>query len=1005
MSHLPAAEIELEITLRSVRQALNLWDFPAKLGQTTLANLTAVTDSLNRSTQVDTLINRGLALKEQLNNAIQTLRPDGTEPQPLKREWRAYLIITERYCYGRLPEWIMVHLSISSRTFYRELNLGLGEIIAALQQAESQTQTTIQSSRPSSVEKNPTTAKYRQFEPPIPPNHPIIGREQTIQQITHGLLNEQKPLIALHGLPGVGKSTAALMMAQLTHVGERFSDGVLWVGIGPDPNLSALLLSLAQKVGISLDDIEQKDNPTEISEHIQQQIADQKLLIVIDDVWDIEAAHLFCIGGRQAAHLVTTRQLDIALTLAGPAVVSIEELSNQNSQQILKALAPELGTQSAVDLDLLYSQTGGLPLALIIFGKYLQKHGYRGQMTRLKGALARLTESQTRLDLKLDSTPFGPRTEQINLAAVIGLSTTALSADMLQHLSNLTFFAPKPNSFSQAAALSLCAGSAESLYGLVDSGLLEIVETDRYGLHPLIHDYVVVNNPRQSLPPAVKTGILDIAVSTCQQNANDFQALDGERLNIEAIIEYGLGQEIVESVSRILFDHTPYLVDRSRAQEALNWVEQTLGLAIDANNRTAEARLYFCLGLISKRKNGADAALEHFQKGRQLAADVDLHMVEFRCCVNLVELYMRNSQPSMALEIAETIRTASSSSEDIEFKAQACVSLSYVYYFHGDYQGAFELVDQAREMHEQAASQVNTGEIASIYKKLGVLSIELGRFSSASLYYDLAYERFRLLGNQGEAAHLLNNMGVLALKKGQWKRAINLHKQALEHRQSLNDQEGQGQSFLNLAVVAVTQKDIEMATSYIKQGLQLSKVSGMRYRQSLFKLLDSWLWRVRNDFTKALKTADEAFELAQELEREQTAGEAAMEQGFALSQLNRLDAAESRLTFAYKLWQEKDQQHLLAATSIYLAQVASLQQKNSLAKKHLTAGLAYLEQGVDGLDDVMDVLQISVSVLESLGDEKNAARYKQKALSYLKQQSQQIEDPAVRNFFVASFNL
>jgi len=145
--------------------------------------------------------------------------------------------------------------------------------------------------------------------------------------------------------------------------------------------------------------------------------------------------------------------------------------------------------------------------------------------------------------------------------------------------------------------------------------------------------------------------------------------------------------------------------------------------------------------------------------------------------------------------------------------------------------------------------------------------------------------------------------------------------------------------------------------------------------------------------------------MAQELERDQTAGEAAMEQGYAFLQLNQLDAAADKLNFALALWEENKQEHLLAATNIYLAEVANLQQDTKMAKKYLSAGLTYIEHGIDGLDDAMDILQLCVSVLESLGDEEKAARYKQKASSYLKQQSLQIEDPAVRSFFINSFNL
>ncbi|MEZ4593823.1 MAG: tetratricopeptide repeat protein [Chloroflexota bacterium] len=119
-----------KISKTAVRQLLKLWDAPHQLGQHPLAErLTAVATLTAPLTD----IGRGLALKTILNDAIQTLRPNDDEPQPHDRAWRPYLIINRRYCLGRLPDWIMVELSISSRTFYRELNQGFQQIGAYLQ--------------------------------------------------------------------------------------------------------------------------------------------------------------------------------------------------------------------------------------------------------------------------------------------------------------------------------------------------------------------------------------------------------------------------------------------------------------------------------------------------------------------------------------------------------------------------------------------------------------------------------------------------------------------------------------------------------------------------------------------------------------------------------------------------------------------------------------------------------------------------------------------------------
>ena len=58
--------------------------------------------------------------------------------------------------------------------------------------------------------------------------------------------------IALHGLPGVGKTTLAALLAADPYVQECFPGGILWAGLGPAPNLQGVLVRWATLLGVSL---------------------------------------------------------------------------------------------------------------------------------------------------------------------------------------------------------------------------------------------------------------------------------------------------------------------------------------------------------------------------------------------------------------------------------------------------------------------------------------------------------------------------------------------------------------------------------------------------------------------------------------------------------------------------------------------------------------------------------------------------------------------------------
>lgn len=76
------------------------------------------------------------------------------------------------------------------------------------------------------------TQKPYRLNVPTPPSH-FTGRADLVQQLAGRLCSSRSPTLALHGLPGVGKSTLAAVLAGHPAVQAHFADGVLWAGLGP----------------------------------------------------------------------------------------------------------------------------------------------------------------------------------------------------------------------------------------------------------------------------------------------------------------------------------------------------------------------------------------------------------------------------------------------------------------------------------------------------------------------------------------------------------------------------------------------------------------------------------------------------------------------------------------------------------------------------------------------------------------------------------------------------
>ena len=324
----------------------------------------------------------------------------------------------------------------------------------------------------------------------------VIGRDALLPHVLSQL--QTGHLCALFGLPGVGKTTLAHLIAHHETVRGHFPDGVLWVGLGPSPDVISALMRWATVLSIPDEAVQQAQTIEALQSLLRHAIGTRRMLLIVDDAWSSEAALPFLRGGSHCGYLLTTRFPQLALLLTNDDPISVTELNEAQTASLLIRLAPPLSTMNAHSLHQLFTLTGGLPLAVTLVGKYLRLHAYSGQPRRLQAALASLTDASTRLQLVLPT----PLTERENgragetsrsLQTVIAVSDQRLSPQAHDALCALSVLPAKPETFTEAAALFVCQQEEEVLDQLSDAGLLESAGPGCYSLHQTIADYARVH--------------------------------------------------------------------------------------------------------------------------------------------------------------------------------------------------------------------------------------------------------------------------------------------------------------------------------------------------------------------------------------------------------------------------------------------------------------------------------------------------------------------------------
>lgn len=390
------------------------------------------------------------------------------------------------------------------------------------------------------------------YDPAIPATlageSALVGRDTLLAELKQHLSTRKN--WAFYGLPGIGKTALASALATDPEVQHRFRDGILWVGLGTEPNVLSLLAHWATLLRISPTDVENISNSDAWGAAVHAAIGTRCMLLVIDDAWKSEDALAFQIGGPNCVHLVTARFPQVAFNFAGMGAVEVPQLEDADGFALLARFAPDITTQETESVYALVHSVGALPLALTLMSKYLGSQACTRQPRRLHIAITQLYDAQQRLQLSvptplLERPPSLPPGTPLSLHAAIELSERVLSDQARSTLRALSVFPAKPNSFSEALALAIAREGIDVLDELCDAGLLESNGSDRYMLHQTIADYA-----KQSLAEmddhkeVVQKRWIMVSVNYVEAHQSEYEQLDLECNNLLAALEaaYQLGQ-------------------------------------------------------------------------------------------------------------------------------------------------------------------------------------------------------------------------------------------------------------------------------------------------------------------------------------------------------------------------------------------------------------------------------------------------------------------------------
>lgn len=317
----------------------------------------------------------------------------------------------------------------------------------------------------------------------------VIGREKTLQEIKHRLSNDQSPhsITVIQGWPGVGKSTTVAALAHDPQIAEQFPDGVLWASLGEAPNILNEMTIWADALGLT--EVGRTRKVETIAAQLVTALRDRRMLLIVDDIWQVDHATPFIAGGQGCVMILTTRLNDVAQALAPTAydVYHLPVLSQEDGLELLKRLTPETVAEYPAEARELVLDLEGLPLAIQVAGRLLHSEARLGwgigdliQELRSGAVLLQAPAPGDMAKIGQETTP--------TIAALLQRSTDSLDQETRWRFAVLGFFVPKPATFDLGAmAVAWNADDPKpTARVLVNRGLLEPVSGGRFQMHALL---------------------------------------------------------------------------------------------------------------------------------------------------------------------------------------------------------------------------------------------------------------------------------------------------------------------------------------------------------------------------------------------------------------------------------------------------------------------------------------------------------------------------------------
>lgn len=702
----------------------------------------------------------------------------------------------------------------------------------------------------------------------------FVGRGEQIARLAGALRSGRD--VAIDGLPGMGKTTLALALVHQSGIRRHFRDGLLWASLGPGADPAGAINSWAQALEraglVASSDITRLPDLPDRTQALRDAIGARRMLLVIDDVWDREAAKALRCGGPHCCHLITTRNREIAHGLTGAAdAETLSDLDEKNALELLQQLAPDACVREPARVLELLRAVGGLPQAVRLIGGYLarpQASMFGDVFADLSAsAFDELADPQKRLELAEQR--LGDRNKRkITIAETIRLSVDDLPEPARACFHALGSFAARPQRFSPAAAIAVTDVDSRILALLASRNLVDVDHASKtLSLHPTVADVA-----RTVEAPATAVKHCQYYLSAIKDDGRDPARADEAYGQLRWAWQRAANDETLLVLLGVV---ESYQTRRGFFAETLAWATRALSVAEARSHTAAVARVLGIIGEAEKDLGLYERALTNYRRSLATWAavddpsiDVPTWQIDARGRIGV--LLGNMGRYDEALAEVEEVRTIAEASGNHVKAAEMLIAKGVLLKRAGRLASALEVARMGRERLHQLAVRESEADclmlLGTIHRDLGETDVALEHLrESMALQAEVGgpaadTESRLLMASMSSARHQLEDalvfarsacadaaaagarnlqirgLGVIAdllVKLGRIEEALDHYRQQLAMLEEADNRAGQASVLDKLASVYYKTKRYVEAVEAAEKALAIYRAHGDRVQEAL----------------------------------------------------------------------------------------------------------------------------------------------------------------------------